>query len=143
METKFLEATNGPNNWGKFAISRFTADEWKHASSIDSRPLLRTIGWHPEHVQVFDLQTCEGATFRLGGYAKADLDKHRIWVCPLFEPMLEWLYLRYNALDHDFAAWWDTLPVHVDLPDAPFDMHGYRREGSKSVERRLKIQHGE
>jgi hypothetical protein len=71
---------------------------------------------------VFDLQTCERASFRPGGNAKYDLDKHKIWVCPLFEPFLCWLYKQ--QLD-DFTA----LPGHIDLADAPFAMAGYRRNG--------------
>jgi len=46
------------------------------------------------------------------------------------EPFLTWLYERYNvAVEAGDRWWWETLPDHVDLPDAPFAMHGYRRGG--------------
>jgi hypothetical protein len=28
MQVKFIEATNGPQNWGKFMLGRFDSDEW-------------------------------------------------------------------------------------------------------------------
>jgi hypothetical protein len=130
MHTTLVEATNGPHNWGKFLVGAFDAVEWaRPAAEFPGRPLLPTIGWTPGHVLVLDLQTGEGAVFRLGGYPKADLDKHRIWVCPLFEPFLDWLYGEARRLRLDGAALLDALPAHVDLPDAPFSMQGYRRPG--------------
>jgi hypothetical protein len=122
VKTKFIEVTNGPQNWGKFLVMR-PEEEWEYKSVLqpDFR-LLSHIGWAPNHIIVFDLQTCEGAAFRPGGYAKADLNKHRIWVCPMFEPFLEWLY-KQEVSDLD------ALPAHVDLPDAEFQMSGYRRPG--------------
>jgi hypothetical protein len=125
MKTKIIEATNGPLNWGKFLLGRFDV-EWDVVSAVDVKsisPLLRTIGTSPHTLWVFDLQTCEGAGFYAhpGGVASADLQKHKIWVCPLFEPFLSWLY-RQDLRNLD------TLPVLVDL-DAPFEMRGYRRPG--------------
>jgi hypothetical protein len=128
METKLLEATNGPMNWGKFMLGRFT-DELEVISAIDSRPLVASRGWRQNHFLMVDLQTGEGSMFKLGGLARADINAHRIWVCPLFEPVLIWLYARYVGLDHQVDPWWQTMPVHVDLPDAAFAMQGYRRQG--------------
>lgn len=125
MITKFIEATNGPLNWGKFLVGRFEPEEWAQRSGVDlvdSRPLLGARGWAPHHLLVLDLQTGEGAIFRPGGHAGADLQKHRIWVCPLFEPFLAWLYKQELA---DL----DALPAHVDLPAAPFEWRGHRRAG--------------
>jgi hypothetical protein len=122
MRTKFIEATNCPMNWGKFMIGEFTAEEWALRSQVDDRSIIRGRGWSSKHKLVLDLQTGEGAVFSPGGYAKADLDKHKIWVCPLFEPFLEWFY-KQDLSDID------ALPTHVDLPDAPFSMSGYRRAG--------------
>jgi len=68
-----------------------------------------------------DMQTLEGAAFRHGGHAKADLDRHRIWVCPLFEPFLTWLYTQD-------AARLGELDQLVTL-DAPLALAGYRRGG--------------
>jgi hypothetical protein len=123
MQTKIIEATNGDRNWGKFCIMRPDV-EWSRRSVISElgAPLLQQIGWTPEHIWVLDLQTGEGAYFRPKGNAAADLAKHRIWVCPLFEPFLGWLYQQDTS---DL----DALPDSVDLPDAPFHLYGYRREG--------------
>jgi hypothetical protein len=80
-------------------------------------PLLSVCGWGTGrgYLIVMDLQTGEGAIFRPGGYAHADLEKHQVWVCPMFEPFLEWLYKQNrHALD--------ALPRMVELPDAEFYM---------------------
>jgi hypothetical protein len=123
MKTKFIEATNGPQNWGKFMVGRFEKEEWYRSSAVTERSsLLRAVGWAPDSLLVLDLQTGEGAIFNPGGLASADLEKHRIWVCPLFEPFLTWLY------EQDLADL-DRLPAHVDLPRAEFAMQGHRRPG--------------
>src|SRR5665213_4481996 len=96
MQIKFIEATNidaGGFNWGKFMVCRFSEAEWVYPSTIlPNRPLLPEVGWTKRHVLVCDLQTGEGAIFAPGGLAEADLHKHKIWVCPMFEPFLAWLY---------------------------------------------------
>jgi hypothetical protein len=124
VQTKIVEATNGMN-WGKFLVTRFT-DEWQRAPALPeaamSGPLLRQVGWTREHVGVWDLQTGEGALFRPGGHAGADLAKHAIWVCLLYEPFLAWLYAQDL---HDL----DALPDLVALPDAPRGLYGHRRPG--------------
>lgn len=125
MKTRIVEAIQpgGPANWGKFLVGRFDT-EWHVRSAVDldsERPLLATIGKGPATLFVMDLQTGEGALFRPGGYAKADLDKHKIWVCPMFEPFLEWLYKQ------DLTTL-DDLPRLVEL-EAPFELRGYRRKG--------------
>lgn len=122
MRTKIIEATNGPQNWGKFLLGRFD-QEWNVLSEVAKNlPLLRTVGWGREHILVLDLQTGEGVIVRPGGSASSDLNTHQVWVCPLFEPFLKWLYKQDLA---DITK----LPAHIDLPDAEFAMHGYRREG--------------
>lgn len=87
LKTRIVEATNG-FNWGKFMVMQFEDDEWTAHSAIttDVGPLLPRLGWTKGHVWVLDLQTGEGALFRHGGSAIQDLNKHKIWVCPLFEP---------------------------------------------------------
>lgn len=136
MITKIIEAVqckDSPGNWGKFIVMRLS-DEWKVTSEVNrqfcekagvdpgQRPLLSVIGWSQDLILVFDLQTGEGAFFKPGGLASADLNKHRIWVCPLFEPFLSWLYTQDLA---DLS----TLPNLVELPNAEFDFRGYRRPG--------------
>ena len=131
MITKFIEVTNEvagrPFNWGKFMVARFTLEEWGRRSKDGHvlLSLLDQIGWSQRHIIVFDLQTCEGAAFLPGGWPKADLDKHRIWVCPLFEPFLEWLYRR------DLTNL-DMLPDSIVLQDSPPDISGYRRKGGET-----------
>jgi hypothetical protein len=127
MNTRFVEVTNGERNWGKFMLARFDEEEWARPSTFGGT-LIGGRGWSKNHVLVFDLETGEGAMFKLGGVASADLnDKHQIWVCPMFEPFLNWLYGQPQPID--FAA----IPNHVDLPDAEFAMAGYRRSrGEKS-----------
>lgn len=124
MLARYIEATNGPQNWGKFMVARFDADDWSRVSVVSGdRSLLEAVGWDDAHILVMDLQTGEGAIFRHGGMAAADLAKRRVWVCPLFEPFLEWLYRQ------DLANIPAKLPPWVDLPQAPFALQGYRREG--------------
>ncbi len=131
MDTKFVEAAHGPagGNWGKFALCRFTPDEWSRPAQMPGAPersLLGQLGWANDHIMVTDLATGEGAMFRPGnGLASAGLEKHQIWVCPLFEPFLEWLF--HHARGN--PGWWDTVPAIVWLPEAPGALHGYRRPG--------------
>lgn len=121
MQTKFMEATNQNKNWGKFLIFRFDT-EWEYKSSFTGRSLLHEVGWNNMNIFVLDLQTGEGARFKPGGLATADLDKHKIWCCPMYGPFLEWLY-RQDLTDLS------KLPDSIDLPDAEFAMAGYRRKG--------------
>jgi len=125
MRVKFIEATNKQGdgvNWGKFMIARFTEEEWERRSKVGGHPMLQERGWTKDHLLVLDLQTGEGAIFRPGGSVHYDLnDKHRIWVCPLFEPFLKWLY------GQDLQSI-TVLPDTVDLR-APGSFAGYRREG--------------
>lgn len=130
MITKIVEVTNGPRNWGKFLVGCFDEAEWSRRSELpdvpaSNTPLLRQIGWTQHHLLVLDLQTGEGACFLPSGYAKVDLNKHRVWVCPMYEPFLTWLY----AFQKGRADWFADLPAFLDLPDAPFSQFGYRREG--------------
>lgn len=132
MKTFQFEARHSPTggNWGKFLVA-VPDTEWEWRSGVDgNRPLLRTIGWSPGFIWVHDLQTGEACIVYPGGSAHADLQKHRVHLCPLFEPWLEWLYgqLRgYTNLTDRLAA----LPKIVDLPHVPFAERGYRRPGPR------------
>lgn len=128
-----MEATQrvqGGWNHGKFAVATFEPEEWARRCELDAavhghqRSLLGRCNWGPEHVWVLDLATGEGAYFRHGGMASADLTKHQVWVCPMFEPFLAWLYRQSLA---DVLAL--RLPPVVEIPDAPRAMAGYRRPG--------------
>lgn len=122
MQTHFIEVTNNKRNWGKFLLMRLDHEEEAYRSVFTDRSLLREVGWNPRNIVVFDLQTKEGAAFVPGGYVKADLNKHAVWVCPMYEPFLEWLY-KQDLTDLS------KLPSQVDLTDAPFEWSGYRRPG--------------
>jgi len=138
VKTKLIEATSytvGPDgkksffNHGKFMLQRFEAEEWARKSIIDERAGVDTLlvgrcGWSPDHILVWDIQTGEGAIFRPGGLASYDLDKHRVWCCPLFLPFLEWLYKQDLS---DIASLPDF--IEIDVKDAPFALAGYRRPG--------------
>lgn len=58
----------------------------------------------------------------LCGDAHTDLQRHKVWVCPLFEPFIAWLYARGDVDPM-------TIPAHVDIPDAAFALAGHRRPG--------------
>ena len=126
MKTKIIEAHDATRfNWGKFMLGRYEPDEWRHKSDIaGGRSLLASVGWGPEHIWVLDLQTGEGFCVAPHGLASADLGKHNIWVCPMYEPFLAWLY-QQDLSDLD------VLPPVVDLGDVPTAMSGYRREGPR------------
>lgn len=125
-------------NWGKFAVGRWGPEEWDWTSAMPREEydeyglehglppvaLLKEIGWwSPRHIWVLDLQTGEGGIFSHGGYAPADLERRQLWVCPLFEPFLTWLYKQP-------LAELETLPRLVEL-DAPFALQGFRRIGRR------------
>lgn len=145
MQTKIIEAVQpgAPQNWGKFLVMK-PDTEWKRSAAtpgcelagvspatltmlgwspeeIAARSLLAQIGWGTSNVIVFDLQTGEGARFAPGGDASYDLNKHAIWVCPLYEPFLVWLYGQDLE---DLEALPDSVEVEAD-----FEMSGYRRPG--------------
>lgn len=134
METVFIEAGQSKTggNWGKFMVGRFTPEEWFRESvvlgevdfgtlGVRKRSLLRTCGWTMDHFLVVDLETGKGALFNpTAGVARIDLDKRRVWVCPMFEPFLTWLYTQ------DLSNL-SKLPNRILLPDAEFQFSGYRR----------------
>lgn len=123
MQRWFFE-THNELNWGKFMVCRFDGEDWAARSVVDEvyhQSLLGGRGWSPEHLMVFDIQTGEGALFKPGGLPRADLRKHQIWVCPMFELFLTWLY------DQDLADI-GALPPVIQLP-GPTAWRGYRREG--------------
>lgn len=125
MTTKFIEATEPTHfNHGKFMVSRFTDEEGSRPSNLDQHPsLLRRCGWAPYHILVLDLQTGEGAIFRPGGSPVHDLNKHKVWVCPMFESFLTWLY-QQDLSDLEKLPSLVTLPAGTETA-----MAGYRREG--------------
>lgn len=130
MHCQIVEYTNG-FNWGKFIVGQPDEKEWARLSLLPDpssgfTPLLQQIGQGPNDLWILDLQTCEGAMFRPDGNAKADLDKHQIWVCPMYEVFLGWLY---SHPEH-----WDdvrTIPSLIEdtSPEcmASSGMRGYRR----------------
>jgi len=133
MKTRVVELTDG-FNWGKFLVAKFDEAEWSVRSAVDGQRLLRGRGWSERHLFILDLQTGEGAIFLPGGQPKADLDKHAVWVCPMFELFLGWLYARPRHWD-DLGS----LPALVELTQEETRGHsalwGYRRPGPDQAER--------
>ena len=126
MKTKIIEATNN-RNYGKFLVGRFDS-EWERKAAVGDPGnryiLLAQEGWGREHFLVLDLATGEGAIFKHGGFASADLDKHKVWVCPLFEPFLQWLYKQ--KLEDMPEGLPDVVEIALDMP---LQFSGYRRKG--------------
>jgi hypothetical protein len=127
--TTIVELTNGIN-WGKFMLARFDSEEWGRRTLVDDSPfpLLMRCGWTFEHVWVLDLATGEGALFKPGGQVAIDLEKHRVWVCPMFEVFLGWFYAHPECW-LDLAA----VPQLITLTDeetrAASALYGRRRSG--------------
>lgn len=120
-------------NWGKFLVCRYDRDELLEPARFpgcQGQRLVDLRGPGRDHIWVLDLATGEGARFAVNVAdqftAKRYLDEHKVWVCPLFEPFLYWLYARVSESP---AGWFLTLPRIVELPDAPFVLSGYRRPG--------------
>lgn len=129
MKTFFFDSSQGHSNWGKFMLGQFEAEEWFRPTALpaaEGEPMLFGRGWRPGHLLFVDLQTGEGAILMPGKgcSARADLAKHKVWVCPMAEPFLEWLY------EQDLSDL-SMLPRYVELPNAPFEMSGYRRAGER------------
>lgn len=134
MDTRFVEVTNGEFNWGKFLVARLDHEEVLRPSVISPEfgSLIRQRGWSKTDILVLDLETCEGAVFSpRGTYARGDLKKHQIWVCPMFEPFLGWLY-QQDLTDLSL------LPDSLDLPDAKFMAQGHRRTGPEDMVLRVR-----
>lgn len=132
MQTKFIETTNtdaGGMNWGKFMVARFTESEWERRSEVGGQIMLAERGWSKDNLLVLDLQTGEGAVFKPKGYAKGDLDQHALWVCPLFEPFLGWLY-EQDLTDIE------KLPALVKIKNPASALYGYRRPGPGATQRK-------
>lgn len=138
---KFVEvihqnAAGGFSNWGKFQLETYTKEEWGYLSRVQppemSMGLLRACGWGESIIWVKDLQTGEGACFTPRGNARADLRKHKIWVCPMFEPFLVWLY-SHPEYHRDITQVPDRVELSYD--EAPPESRGYRRPGPQGVEK--------
>lgn len=134
MITKFVEVSN-TFNWGKFLVCRFTPEEWAVRSEVDpGQRLLAGRGWSQQHLWVLDLQTGEGAYFRPGGLAKADLERHRIWVCPMYEVFLGVLYAHPEWCD-DITKIPSFVKLEGEEARQASAVYGHRREGPDAKER--------
>jgi hypothetical protein len=130
--THFIEASNGFNH-GKFMICRLERPEMDIRSALpgyEHNWLWSGRKFKPGMTLVVDLQTGEGAAFEIGRgslppaqEASYQLnEKHQIWVCPLYEPLLQWLWERIIS-----TVKIENLPRYVEL-DAPGAVSGYRRQ---------------
>lgn len=137
MDTVMIEAVQSKDtarNHGKFLVGRMDKGEWEYRSQVDpGRPLLSVCGWPGNFLWVMDLQTGEGIYVQPGGSARADLNRHQVWVCPMFEPFLEWLYAYFKGQFQSIEAGLEdiqALPalVALDCPEKSA-LSGYRRPG--------------
>ncbi len=136
MDTKFVEAGHGPHggNWGKFMVGRYTdvelAEPARFPGCERARRLVNLTGPGRQDIWVLDLQTGEGARFPIEFASTTDvrhqLNKHRIHICPLYEPFLAFLY---GYIDAHRRTWWEDLPRVVEMPAAEFRLFGRRRPG--------------
>jgi hypothetical protein len=129
MDTKFVEAGHpGVGNWGKFIVACHTTAELQEPTQFpgcEGQRVVSLAGNGARDMWVFDLQTGEGFRVPVSErHAFSILEKHQVWVCPMFEPFLGWLLAYIDSHPND---WWSTLPRTVELPDAPFEMRGHRR----------------
>jgi hypothetical protein len=96
MLSKIIEVSDQAN-WGKMLVQEFDEAELARKSSVgDGETVLGATAARrstfatgdPRDLRlVIDLQTHEGALFDLTTCApERDLDRHQIWVCPLFLP---------------------------------------------------------
>jgi hypothetical protein len=121
MITQFIEASQPEHvNWGKFLLARFDEAEGEIESMLPGFKgnIFRTGGqrtMNPNTTLVVDLQTGEGAAFSLDGNGSAtyDLNEHKIWVCPMYEPFLCWLYMQHLGNGKGDIR---SLPRYVELP---------------------------
>lgn len=130
-DTKFVEVSD-QMNWCKAMVRRFgEADRAVRSRVREGVPLLEAVdanrrlktGEVGRKLLVVDLQTEEGAIFVPSpeGDPKADLERHAIWVCPLFLAFLRWLYAH-----PDFEA----IPALIELPNGDgVHFQGWRRPG--------------
>jgi len=134
VQSKFVEVTN-QFNWGKFLLCRFTAEEWAYRSKINGASLVDERGWTPRHIWMLDLQTGEGAFFRPGGIAQYDLEKHQIWVCPMFGVFLDELY-KHPDWCEDISRIPDLVELSDERAMGASALYGHRRGGPSQEERK-------
>jgi hypothetical protein len=137
MKSKIIEVCQPqPINWGKFMLAQFDYNETSYVSAVTNSPLLVEIGYGGDiatWLWVFDLQTGEGAIFPVlnRGSIRHDLDKHKIQVCFLYEPLLEWLYQNY---DGDI----DKIPGYLEI-DAPKGLQDHHRPNLVESSKRITV----
>lgn len=132
MLTTFVEAETDWN-WGKFLVAQWEPHDWNYISPVSGTPLL-SMRRHRSELLVVDLQTGEGACFVPNGLVQADLQKHQIWVCVLYEAFLEWLYEQVDAAKGHGVFRVTDLPSRVKL-NVPPSLYGHRRPGPEQQER--------
>lgn len=132
MRRQFIEVSDDMN-WGKMELQQLEPSDMEVMSLVKAgAPLLTAIETQRrssadplKQVRIWDLQTGEGAVFTpaRGEDPKAQLDQHRVWVCPLFLPFVRWLF-RQDCTDIT------ALPRLVEFPEGDVcHLQGYRRGG--------------
>lgn len=118
MITKIIEGSDGAL-YGKWLVGQLDQIElgattalpgFEGTQRIWTFGGARKFGAHPGARLVLDLQTSQGGVFipDSKSSADADLDKSKLWVCPLFRQFFCWLYQQDVS---DVSA----LPSFIDL----------------------------
>lgn len=136
MIAHYVETYNDFNH-GKFVLLRHGPEDLRRRSALpgyETTHILVGRKWDADGTFIADLQTGEGCVFYLEcGSAAVQYtlnQKHKIWVCPMYEPFVCWLADTHPELARgggDITA----LPSVVELPDAPTAVAGYRRGKKK------------
>lgn len=142
MELKFVEAGQAPEgggNWGKFAVARWSTLEMREPTRFpgcEGQFITGLTGSPFDHIWLLDIQAGEGALFSINNPIPVDvphqLNEKQIYICPMFEPFMTWLWEHIRSHQGTNLDWFDELPRVVVLPEAPFDLYGYRRRGRTS-----------
>lgn len=124
MITKLIETTDMFNH-GKFLVGQMEGFELTQYLAIkdDGRQLSHVLHASPSKFWVLDCATCEGAFFDFSNDAYYQLERHQVWVCPMFPLFLEWAFEKFKQEPNVLN--WDSL---VNLKQGKHNALSRRRQ---------------